>query len=362
MARMKRSHRNRAKSWSVPICLPALGANQRRLHWSNLSFPPFYWFDFAPADGYGSTVPKTSSLKRMTEFKRQAKRRDAAGRRNLSLNAFTLIELLVVIAIIAILAALLLPSLTGAKAQAKSTYCKNNLHEIGLAMKMYDVDTGYYPYYEDPIGVRWESTLKWYYPVIWSNQVTQCPGYTGAVPYWSGAGLSSYFGSYSYNVWGVAWDAEVPSPGYYLGLGLNYSTTVSDATSGGVIDLTSVRPRTDSQIVAPSEFFAFMDSLGAWGEDNNQCLWYGQDWTMAALATINPVPVGTGGNQCVQNPPQHGNYFNVLCADGHGEAIRLVNLFCPSPSGPQKGSPFSTATRWNVDNNAHPESWLRNGL
>ncbi len=68
--------------------------------------------------------------------------------------AFTLIELLVVIAIIALLMAILMPTLNRAKKQARSAACQMNLHQWGNIWSMYCDDNDGYFCVESPT-VEW---------------------------------------------------------------------------------------------------------------------------------------------------------------------------------------------------------------
>src|ERR1041385_2343690 len=136
---------------------------------------------------------------------------------------FTLVELLVVIGIIALLAALLLPGLSRAKAQARSTACKNRLSQIGRAMAMYLADHNRYPPLYGGAGgpssfETWAQKLYRYAPLSCTNRSWHCPTYIGSgglvelvLPAGWGGRIVNWT-SYAYNASGMGrWP--------YLGLG-----------------------------------------------------------------------------------------------------------------------------------------------
>ena len=79
-------------------------------------------------------------------------------RNDVQKRGFTLIELLVVIAIIALLLAVLLPSLRLAKEAAKKIMCRSNLRQIGMVMALYE--NGYQYDYRN-LGDHGRKTWAW---------------------------------------------------------------------------------------------------------------------------------------------------------------------------------------------------------
>jgi len=217
---------------------------------------------------------------------------------------FTLIELLVVIAIIAILGAMLLPSLSRAKAQGMMVHCKNNLKQLATANMMYANDYSDYfvPYAVDMMGAnkrRWhgisEATSN-SGSAKYSNKV----GYLA--PYLGGDGLVKNCKSFA-----VPGDIQAFERGCG---GYGYNTLIGKLAPDDWTDAAFASGCKITIIESPSQKIMFADSAIPVGEDGN----WGSD-LLGYSSSIEP-PGGAWKMYPTMNF-RHNGRANIAYCDGH---------------------------------------------
>jgi prepilin-type N-terminal cleavage/methylation domain-containing protein/prepilin-type processing-associated H-X9-DG protein len=232
---------------------------------------------------------------------------------------FTLMELLVVMAIVALLAAMLLPSLSRARAQGHSVACKNNLRQIGIALGMYVSEhRSYPPFWSTKSCQLWPDRLLPYAPLNWTNHAWHCPAYlaNGGIVKVVAEPLFLAWTSYAYNSSGAAfrWRSEGdPS----LGLGLRPRNAASEP-----------------EVRAPAEMYTVTDARSV-------RLHPGIGGRPSMYAYRNRLDLDE------DTAPPHGQGYNIVFADAHVALVKRNDYLYPPRS----------AAHWNRDNQPHPEVW-----
>jgi prepilin-type N-terminal cleavage/methylation domain-containing protein len=238
-----------------------------------------------------------------------------------SRSGFTLIELLVVIAIIAILASLLLPALSQAKAKSKSIGCISNLKQIALANFMYFSDSNK-PVHYDNWPDLWMEKLMIQYQAI--NKVRTCP----TAPDRSAADLRK-----DSSAWGTvdrAWIVDGTTTNYQGSYSLNGYFYSDDPYSDP-----NKRFRSETDIKYPSQtpFFADAIWVDAWPLETDKPavnLYNGDQYSGGGLSRIAVPRHSAQLSAAVRNFNSRNRLpgaVNVTFADNHCETAKLERLW-----------------------------------
>ncbi len=271
--------------------------------------------------------------------------------------AFTLIELLVVISIIALLIALLLPALAGAKNDANTVVCASNLRQLDMAFNIYSQanDGATIPPsspYQGYVNATTKSNFIsqfWMTPMLPDTDRTRALRFCPSSPQvnaidtdvgsvnrpWSGsANPSGYLGDRagmtdhstypptaiagSYGINGWLYDIANLTDPYVLQNIMFTTLPATTAESYYITRLSSVSQPTRTPVFADSTWHE------GWPTEND---WFPKQAGYTSTNPTDPITTGSGYMMSRYYIGRHGKAINISFLDGHVSLTPLSDLW-----------------------------------